>query len=136
MDEPIVLGPGEGERLGASIVMAARPELSLLELTMEPGATIAPHVHRGHSDAFYVLEGEVELQVGEQTVTAPAGSFVLSPPGVVHALRNPGSEPARLLNLHTPGGFVEYRRALAELRRSGEEPDTAFYERHDVFDPS
>jgi quercetin dioxygenase-like cupin family protein len=135
VEEPIVLAPGEGERLGASIVKAARPELSLLEFTMEPGAHIAPHLHRGHSDSFYVLEGEVELEVAGETVAATAGAYVLSPPGVVHGLRNPGSEPARLLNLHAPGGFVEYRRALAELRRDGDTPDEAFYERHDVFEP-
>jgi quercetin dioxygenase-like cupin family protein len=135
MDEPIVLGPGEGERLGASVVKAARSELSLLEFTMEPDARIAPHLHRGHSDAFYVLEGEVEFEVAGKVVTASPGSFVLSPPGVVHGLRNAGETRARLLNLHAPGGFVEYRRALAELRASGEQPDTEFYERHDVFDP-
>ena len=136
MDEPIVLAPGEGETLGASVVTAARPELSLLELTLEPGASIAPHLHRGHSDAFYVLEGEVEFEIAGEVVSARPGSFVLSPPGVVHGLRNAGERRARLLNLHAPGGFVEYRRALAELRSRGEQPDTAFYERHDVFDPA
>ena len=40
----------------------------------------------------------------------------------------------RLLNLHTPGGFVEYRNELRELRAQGVEPDRAFFERHDVFD--
>ena len=43
-------------------------------------------------------------------------------------------EPVRMLNLHTPGGFVQYRRELAELRAKGIEPDRAFYERHDVYD--
>jgi hypothetical protein len=36
--------------------------------------------------------------------------------------------------LYTPGGFVQYRRELQELRAQGIEPDTAFFERHDVFD--
>ncbi len=45
-----------------------------------------------------------------------------------------GGEPARVLNLHTPGGFAQYRRELGELRAQGIEPDTAFFERHDVFD--
>jgi hypothetical protein len=43
-------------------------------------------------------------------------------------------KPVRLLNLHTPGGFVQYRNELRELRKQGIEPDRAFYERHDVFD--
>jgi hypothetical protein len=39
-----------------------------------------------------------------------------------------------ILNLHTPGGFAQYRRELAELRAQGIEPDREFFERHDVFD--
>jgi hypothetical protein len=39
-----------------------------------------------------------------------------------------------MLNVHTPGGFVQYRRELRELRSQGIEPDVAFFERHDVFD--
>ena len=39
-----------------------------------------------------------------------------------------------MLNLHTPGGFVQYRRELRDLQAQGIEPDTAFFERHDVFD--
>ena len=39
-----------------------------------------------------------------------------------------------MLNLHTPGGFVQYRRELRELRAHGIEPDPEFFERHDVFD--
>ncbi|MFO7573165.1 MAG: hypothetical protein R6W48_11295 [Gaiellaceae bacterium] len=60
---------------------------------------------------------------------------VRSQPGVVHALRNQSVEQARLLDPHAPGGFVEHRRALAELGRRRETPDAAFYARHDVFDP-
>jgi hypothetical protein len=41
---------------------------------------------------------------------------------------------ARVLNIHAPGGFVEYRRELEALRDAGVEPDDAFFEQHDVFD--
>jgi hypothetical protein len=43
-------------------------------------------------------------------------------------------KPVRLLNLHTPGGFVRYRQELRDLRAQGVVPDRAFYERHDIFD--
>jgi len=81
-----------------------------------------------------VLEGEVEFRIGEEVVSATTGSYVLAPPGIVHSFRNVSAEPARLLNLHTPGGFAEYRRELEDLRAQGIEPDDAFFERHDVFD--
>jgi quercetin dioxygenase-like cupin family protein len=134
MDESIVLGPGEGERVGTNFVKSARPELSLIEGTIEPGGGVSPHFHKGHSDSFYVLEGEVEFHVGDEVVTAKPGAYVLAPPGVVHYFRNTSGERAKVLNLHTPGGFVEYRRELLALHEQGIEPDRAFFERHDVFD--
>ena len=129
MDDPIALGPGEG-----GPVKVDRPELSLLDVTFDPGSGVDPHFHKGHSDSFYVLEGELEFHVGDEILHATPGSYVLAPPAVVHSFRNVGNTPARMLNLHTPGGFVQYRRELRELRSQGIEPDTAFFERHDVFD--
>jgi quercetin dioxygenase-like cupin family protein len=129
MDEPIALEPGDG---GA--VKADRPELSLLEVTFDPGSGVDPHFHKGHSDSFFVLEGEVEFHVGEEVFLATQGAYVLAPPNVVHYFRNVSDEPVRMLNLHTPGGFVQYRKELRELRAQGIEPDAAFFERHDVFD--
>jgi quercetin dioxygenase-like cupin family protein len=127
--DPIAHAPGEGVP-----VKVDRPELSLLEVTFDPGTGVQPHFHKGHSDSFYVLEGELEFHVGDEVVEAAAGSYVLAPPNVVHWFTNVGDTPARMLNLHTPGGFVQYRRELAELRAQGIEPDREFFERHDVYD--
>jgi len=134
MDEPIALPPGEGELVGTSIVKAARPELSALEFTVKPGGGVTPHFHERHSDSFYVLEGELELHVGDDVLRGGPGTYALAPPGVVHFFRNVSDAPAKALNLHTPGGFVEYRRELVALHEQGIQPDAAFYERHDVFD--
>jgi quercetin dioxygenase-like cupin family protein len=134
MDAPIVRRPGDGEQIGTNVIKAARPELSLLELEIRPGGGVEPHFHKGHSDSFYVLEGELEVHVGDEVVSAVPGMYVLAPPGVVHFFRNVGAATTRVLNLHTPGGFVEYRRELEALRGQGIEPDEAFFERHDIFD--
>ena len=101
---------------------------------MQPGGGVDPHFHKGHSDSFYVLEGEVEFHVGDEVVHGAPGTYVLAPPGVVHYFRNVSDKPARMLNLHTPGGFAEYRRELESLRAQGIEPDVEFFERHDIFD--
>jgi quercetin dioxygenase-like cupin family protein len=129
LDDPIALRPGEGGG-----VKADRPELSLLEVTFDPGSGVDPHFHKGHSDSFYILEGELEFHVGDEVFTATPASYVLAPPGVVHWFRNVSDAPTRMLNLHTPGGFAQYRRELKALRDQGIEPDRAFFERHDVFD--
>jgi mannose-6-phosphate isomerase-like protein (cupin superfamily) len=131
---PVTLGPGEGEVVGSSVIKADRPELSLFEFEIPPGGRAMLHLHKQHSDSFYVLEGELEISVGEETVRATAGAYVLAPAGVPHGFRNPGTVPARALNLHTPGGFAQYWRELNELRAAGTEPDDAFFERHDVYE--
>ena len=133
MDEPIAqspiaLAPGEGP------VKADRPELALLEITFDPGSGVEPHFHKAHSDSFFVLVGEIEFHVCDEVVHATPGSYVLATPIVFHWFRNVSAEPVRMLNLHTPGGFVRYRTELRELRAQGIEPDREFFERHDVFD--
>jgi quercetin dioxygenase-like cupin family protein len=67
---------------------------------------------------FYVLEGTLTMQLGEETHEAGPGTFVCVPPGVVHAFRNASDEPVRFLNFNTPGGFENYMRDLAEAARS------------------
>jgi quercetin dioxygenase-like cupin family protein len=132
--DAIVHGDGEGEAEHGSAVKAARPEISFLAIQFPPGGGVDPHYHERHSDSFFVLDGEFEIHVGEEVVNAVAGTYVLVPPRVVHHFRNVSEAPVRLLNLHTPGGFAQYRLALAKLRAEGVEPDRAFFESHDIFD--
>src|SRR5688500_1735530 len=90
----LLLDAGPGRKL-------ERPELLVFEIQRGPDdSVVAPHVHREHADAFYVLEGEMDFHVADATVRASAGWFVLSPRGVVHGF-GPGS--ARMLNFHAPG---------------------------------
>jgi mannose-6-phosphate isomerase-like protein (cupin superfamily) len=78
------------------------------------------HVHRRHTDIFYVLDGELTVRLGleDEHVTVPAGRFAVVPPLVVHGFRN-GSQDAevRYLNFHAPGtGFADYMRGLRDGR--------------------
>jgi quercetin dioxygenase-like cupin family protein len=122
-----VHGPGEGERHDAGtaeVVIKATGEdtggtLFLAETLLQPGfAGPPPHRHRELHDMFYVLDGTLTMRLGDETVTAAAGSFVCVPPGVVHTFRNDSDGPVRLLNLNTPAGWEQYMRDLAEAARS------------------
>jgi quercetin dioxygenase-like cupin family protein len=110
----IVLGPGEGERLGQHIVVKLeRPELSVNEVAVGPDFVgTGPHYHEHHVDAFYVLEGELEILCGTETLRAGAGASVAVPPGIVHGFTSSEAhERTRYLNLHAPdSGFIEYIR--------------------------
>lgn len=109
---------GEGEALfgGRIVLKAALPELTITETVVpdaRPGA--APHVHREHADAFYVLEGRLGFLVDHEEHELGPGGTVYAPPGVVHGFRS--ISPARFLNLHTPDG--RFADALRERDRGG-----------------
>jgi quercetin dioxygenase-like cupin family protein len=111
--EGVVLGPGEGERLGDRIVVKLElPDISVNEVRVGPDFEgPGPHFHREHVDAFYVLEGELEFINGTETLRAGPGTTVAVPPGIVHGFTNPGPGHARYLNIHAPdAGFIEYIR--------------------------
>ncbi|HZH25784.1 MAG TPA: cupin domain-containing protein [Azospirillaceae bacterium] len=75
----------------------------LVESLTAPGAGAPPNRHPGDDEAFYVLDGTFEFTVDGRTVVAGSGSFVQVPNGAVHAFRNAGPAPGRLLIINTPG---------------------------------
>jgi mannose-6-phosphate isomerase-like protein (cupin superfamily)/catechol 2,3-dioxygenase-like lactoylglutathione lyase family enzyme len=82
-------------------------EYSLYELTVPPQLGAPPHIHHRETEAYYVLDGEVEFLKGERAVRAGVGQYVHVPRDVVHAFANVGKEPARFLGIVTPGGLHE-----------------------------
>lgn len=77
------------------------------------------HLHHQEAEAFYVLEGEVELTCGETTLRAGAGSFVYAPKDVPHKYVVVGETPARMLLLFSRPGFEEF---FAELGGPVDQP--------------
>lgn len=65
------------------------------------------HVHREQDDTFYVLEGVLTLQVGDEIIDLGPGDFATVPPGVPHTFDNirKHQPPPKVLNLMTPGGL-------------------------------
>ena len=109
MAKVVVVRPGEGlhhgnvEFLGLS---EHSPRLNVSVITMAPGREgPESHVHKDEDDVFYVLEGELTFKLPNGDVAAPAGTFVLVPPGVEHTLANRTATPVRVLNIHAPAGF-------------------------------
>jgi quercetin dioxygenase-like cupin family protein len=115
-DEPVLLGPGEGEGTERYTILAGREELVLTEFRYPPGRDGPQrHIHRHHADAFYVLEGQLRITLDEEDRVLGPGGFVLIPPEVIHTFGNPSQEPGRYLNFHAPGmGFDEYLRGRNE----------------------
>jgi quercetin dioxygenase-like cupin family protein len=116
---PLLVEPGEGETVTdrperTLRILAELDELIVTWFRYEPGQKGPdPHVHHHHTDAFYVLEGEIEVSLGPelQTVRATPESFAAAPPNVVHTFRNASDATAIFLNLHVPSlGFGDHMR--------------------------
>jgi quercetin dioxygenase-like cupin family protein len=77
------------EKMGKSTV--ARGETLFAGLNcFEPGQEHAPHSHPGQDKLYVVLEGEAEVQVGEEKQFVSAGAAAFAPSGVLHSIRNCG----------------------------------------------
>ncbi len=110
----IVVGPDEGPVLPLlQIVHKVTTDslgggVSIIEWSIPPGEMIPPHTHTHEDECNYVLEGKLTCEIGGEVVVAPAGSYVIKPRGVSHALANAGTVPVRGLEIHSPGAFETY----------------------------
>jgi len=75
----------------------------LVETVVPPGLGAPPNHHAGETEAFYVLDGEVEFMVAGETRRVGAGGFMAIPDGALHAFSAVGERPARMLILNAPG---------------------------------
>jgi quercetin dioxygenase-like cupin family protein len=125
-DGGLFVGPNDGKDLtnpiGGEMVVKIRDRdtagaYSVHDNTIPPGSPgPRPHLHRRHEEAFYVLEGELTVRVGQRTITAPVGSFVVVPRGTVHQPSNPGTQPTRVLLFFSPAGMDSFFEEAAEGR--------------------
>jgi quercetin dioxygenase-like cupin family protein len=89
--------------------------VSIVENTMPAGAP-GPALHsHAFDEAFYVLDGELTVQLDDDVTTAHAGELIFAPRGVPHTLANLSEAPTRFLVVLTPPGFErEFARRAAE----------------------
>ena len=78
------------------------------------------HVHEHEDEAFYVLEGEHEFQVGERTHRVGPGGVVMAPRGIPHSQRRVVPRTGHILVMTVPAGLEGFFRALAEADAAGE----------------
>lgn len=110
--DPLSVGKNEGEArwwFGALAVIKAAAadtggQLAIVEITEPPGAEAPLHVHHREDEGFWVLDGEVEFEVGGTTFEASAGDFAFGPRDIPHRYKV-GDAGCRMLFLLTPGGF-------------------------------
>jgi quercetin dioxygenase-like cupin family protein len=123
-----VLGPGDGDAFpGLGLVRKATASQTggrwgVAIVTGDPGGG-RTHTHRGEPEAFFLLEGRVELLGRESVTLLEPGSFVLVPPDTEHGLRVLGESPATWLAIWPPA-LDGYPEAHAEAAAAGTDPGT------------
>lgn len=120
--QPIVVPPGSGKVLKFLGVThkLTHPQTDgayyLFEFEFDPESGNSLHVHQHEDEVVYVLEGAIEIRLGDQKLQAVTGGVAHLPKHIPHALYNPLKTSSRYLGMAIPGGmenfFDELDRAL------------------------
>ena len=142
---PIFIPPGGGEHGkygGTNVVFKLNKSqtmgnLSSAEMSLLPGFMGAPpHFHKTFDETCIVLQGNLHILVGEEVTEVPAGAWHFRPRGIVHTFWNSGTEPAKFIELYTPGGFEAYLKGLTKLFANNNNPSPqdigALVQKHDI----
>jgi mannose-6-phosphate isomerase-like protein (cupin superfamily) len=133
---PRIVGPKDGKAgslgsIGVRFMIDTDESgggFSLVEHPMPPRHLAAPvHRHSREDEYSFVLEGRMGALLGDDTVFAEAGDLVFKPRDQWHTFWNAGDEPARILEIISPGGFEKFFDAMTEMG-----PDTPIEEREEL----
>ncbi|MEM8533066.1 MAG: cupin domain-containing protein [Chloroflexota bacterium] len=80
---------------------------ALTEARIVEGGGVSPHMHPHEVEAFYMLDGSIEVRVGSHTFDAKSGDFVSIPKNVAHEFWNRGPEEANFINPFAPAGLEQ-----------------------------
>ena len=87
------------------------------EAIVPPGSGPPPHIHSREEESFFVLEGEITIQVGDERFVAKVGTFANMPVSRLHSFKNETDKNARMIISIAPAGlekmFFEVGQQLA-----------------------
>ena len=112
--------------LGGHIVVLQRREdseggITILEHRLAEGFSPPRHIHYDEEETFVVLEGRLEMMLGNRTCEVAAGRSMRLPAGVEHCFKVVSSGGARTLTI-TRGGFEAMVRASSQPALPGSVP--------------
>lgn len=138
---PVLVRASEAEHLesiGHTLLAdssATHGALSSHRVALGRGADGAvPHRHDNSSEMFFILDGKLDVLVGDDVVTAGTGDLLVVPPGLAHAFGAHRDSAADALIVLTPGvERFDYFRHVVRLRE-GTEPREILQGLQDRFD--
>jgi quercetin dioxygenase-like cupin family protein len=100
-------------------------EVALVDNDVAAGFGGPPLHHHDFDEAFYVIEGELTFQLGDEVFTRRAGELAFAPRGAHHTFANLSGADARTLIVITPAGFERYFDRMAAKQAGVEPPPSA-----------
>jgi quercetin dioxygenase-like cupin family protein len=100
-------------------------EVAVVRNTVPAGWAGPPLHHHAFGETFYVLDGELTFQLGDEIAVAGPGAVVFAPGDAVHTLANRSGAPASYLLVCTPAGFERYFDRIAAEAAGVEPPPSA-----------
>jgi quercetin dioxygenase-like cupin family protein len=83
--------------------------LTVSEGVLAPRAQGPPlHIHEHADECFYVVEGQLLVQVGEELHELGPGCFAWLPRQIPHTYANVSGSPVRALGMAVPAGIEEF----------------------------
>ena len=103
-----------------------RGEFTLIEIEVAPGGGTPPHYHKTYDEHFEVLEGTLEVLLGNGKHTLQPGQRALAPKNSRHCFHNPSGGPTTFLVELRPGktGFENAVKAGYGLAEDGRDRHT------------
>ena len=95
-------------------------EVLHVEIWLDPGGGVTPHIHPGMEERFEVLEGNPAFLAGRSWSTAAPGETVVVPAGMRHAYRNRSEGTVHMVcHARPPSTLQEFLEETAALSRAG-----------------
>jgi len=91
----------------------------LFESEFDPESGNRLHVHAYEDEVVYVLEGAVQIRLGDGKLEAGEGGVAHLPKGIPHAIYNPLKTPLKILALAIPGGMEKFFDELEAAMQDG-----------------
>lgn len=113
MGDVIIVGVDDGDVFDAAgdryRFLATSDDTSgrfaLWHAAVPPGGGPPPHRHLCEDEAFFILDGQMRFDAGDESFTADPGAFVGLPVRGRHQFHNDTDAPATLLMIVAPGGL-------------------------------